>query len=252
MRQKKRSEARPGAEVVAHRSGLWAAVGPVLMAIGLAAIVAPITVLETASSPHPSIWSNTAFLICLVFGGLALAAGAWILVAFFLPLPLPKTRREREAFQESAERVAREQIRSAAPPPPLAVPPSPPPDQANVAPQLVFDEAPPELANMSPAFLTELFAGRTDAQGAKLTEQHVGKLVRVSGEVTKVELATVNSVTIRAAVTMILFFDDAAAEQLLALNLGDKVVVSGQIHGLSDGFIGLTKCKLVEARGRVA
>jgi hypothetical protein len=215
------------------------------MAIGLAVIVAPITVLETASSPHPSIWSNTAFLICLVVGVIALAAGAWILAAFFLPLPLPKTRREREAFQESAERVTREQTRNAAPP-------SPPPDQAVVAPQLVFDEAPPELANMSPAFLTELFAGRTDAQGAKLTEQHVGKLVRVSGEVTKVELATVNSVTIRAAVTMILFFDDAAAEQLLALNLGDKVVVSGQIHGLSDGFIGLTKCKLVEARGRVA
>jgi hypothetical protein len=130
-----------------------------------------------------------------------------------------------------------------------------PPDQAvatTQAPQLVFDEAPPELADMSPASLKELFAGRTDAQGAKLTEQHVGKSVRVSGDVAKVELATVNSVTIRAAVTMILFFDNGAAEQLLALNLGDKVVVSGQIHGLSDGFIGLNKCKLVEARGRVS
>jgi hypothetical protein len=48
-----------------------------------------------------------------------------------------------------------------------------------------------------------------------------------------------------------LFFDKDAEPQLLALNLGDKIVVSGRIHGISDGFVGLDKCKLIEARGRI-
>jgi hypothetical protein len=218
------------------------------MALGLAVIVAPITVLETASSPHPSIWSNTAFLICLVIGVLALVSGAWILAAFFLPLPLPKTRHEREAFKDLAERVALGQARSALPPPP-------PEDPTGVeTPHLVFDEAPPELADMSPASLKELFAGRTEAQSSKLLEQHIGKSVRVSGEVTKVEFAALTtSVSLHAAVNLLLFFDKDAEPQLLALNLGDEVVVSGQIQKFpTETMMSLEKCKLIEARGRVS
>lgn len=221
------------------------------MALGLAVIAAPITVLETASSPHPSIWSNTVFLICLVVGVLALAAGAWILAAFFLPLPLPKTRHEREAFKGSAERATLEQTRSA--PPPL----SPPEAQAVAthAPQLVFDEAPPELADMSPASLKELFAGRTDAQVVTLMKQHVGKSVRVSGEVEGVEFGKIPWVQLKAAVTLQLFFDadDYDVESvLLALNMGDEIVVSGQIWKIREFLISLDKCKLIQARGRVS
>jgi hypothetical protein len=64
-----------------------------------------------------------------------------------------------------------------------------PRDQAVVAAQAplhVFDEPPPELADLSPASLKEIFAGRRDAQGDKFMEQHVDKSVRVSGEVARV------------------------------------------------------------------
>jgi hypothetical protein len=217
------------------------------MVLGLTVIGAPITVLETAASPHPSIWSNTAFLICLAVGVLALAAGAWILMAFFLPLPLPKTRHEREAFKDLAERVALGQARSALPPPPPEDPTG-----AMETSHLVFDEAPPELADMSPASLKELFAGRTEAQSSKLLEQHIGKSVRVSGEVTKVEFAAfTTSVSLHAAVNLLLFFDKDAEPQLLVLNLGDEVAVSGQIQKFpTETMISLEKCKLIEARGR--
>jgi hypothetical protein len=221
------------------------------MAIGLAVIVAPITVLETAASPHPSIWSNTAFLICLGVGVLALAAGAWILAAFFLPLPLPKTRHEREAFKGSAEQTTLGRTRSV-PPPPVSVPE----EQAVVAtqaPQPVFDEAPPELADLSPASLKELLAGRTDAQVITLMEQHVGKSVRVSGEVEGVEFGTVPWVRLKGAVTLQLFFDADGYDPepiLLALNMGDEIVVSGQIWKIREFLISLDKCRLVEARGR--
>jgi len=123
--------------------------------------------------------------------------------------------------------------------------------------QLVFDEAPPELANMSPASLTELFAGKTDAQADTLMKQHVGKPVRVSGEVSKVEFGQISQVVLDrdAPVSLLLFFDADdydAKPLLLALNKGDKIVASGQIYKIHETTVSLDNCKLIEARGRVS
>lgn len=119
--------------------------------------------------------------------------------------------------------------------------------------EFVFDEAPPELADMSPTSIKEVFAGRTDAQAAKLMEQHVGKPVRVSGAVEGVELERIPNATLKSVVSVLLFFDadDYDAEPLLlALNKGDKIVASGQVYKIKDGVVTLDRCKLLEARGR--
>lgn len=122
--------------------------------------------------------------------------------------------------------------------------------------QRVFEDAPLELASMSSASLPELFAGKTQAQAAKLLEQHRGKSVRVSGVVESVELPGMTQgngkVTIRAAVLLLLFFDaDKDIEsQLLALNIGDSLTVSGQIHTIAANLVALDKCKIIEARGQ--
>jgi hypothetical protein len=108
---------------------------------------------------------------------------------------------------------------------------------------------------MSRASLKELFAGRTDAQVVTLMKQHVGKSVRVSGEIEGVEFGKIPWVRLKAAVTLQLFFDadDYDVESvLLALNMGDEIVVSGQIWKIREFLISLDKCKLVEARGRVS
>jgi hypothetical protein len=39
---------------------------------------------------------------------------------------------------------------------------------------------------------------------------------------------------------------------LLALNMGDEIVASGDIWSINKTLISLDKCKLVEARGRVS
>jgi hypothetical protein len=125
------------------------------------------------------------------------------------------------------------------------------PQRQAVTAQRVFDEAPPELAEMSPASLKELFAGRTQAQGEKLTEQHVGKPVRVSGEVDSVQRRPIPAVTLKSSVLLFLYFDadDYDAEPLLlTLNKGDRIIVSGQVHRFTEASVSLDRCNLIEAR----
>jgi hypothetical protein len=128
-------------------------------------------------------------------------------------------------------------------------------------PELIFDEAPPELAGMTTDSLRALLAGRTNAQIHKLMEQHLGKLVRVSGEVEVVDLGvSVASVKLKTPIPLLLFFDTEKGYDpepvLLTLNEGDKIVASGQIRKFEQsifmGFVGLIvaldHCRLVEAR----
>lgn len=124
------------------------------------------------------------------------------------------------------------------------------------APQRIFDEAPPGLADMSS--LKELFAGRTEAQASKLLEQHRGKPVRVSGEVEDVSLASSyrGSVQLvgRARVPFLLFFDvdaeDPEGQLLLGFKTGDKLVVSGVINSIKANLVALDRCKVIDVRGR--
>lgn len=125
--------------------------------------------------------------------------------------------------------------------------------------QPLFDEAPPELAHISLTSLKDSFAGRTQAQGDKLMEQHVGKPVRISGEVERVALgshAGIPSVTLKATSALLLFFDPEddydPVPIVLALNVGDKIVVSGRVDRLAPEMVSLDHCRLIEARGRVA
>lgn len=116
--------------------------------------------------------------------------------------------------------------------------------------QPIFDQAPPELAGWTKASLKELFAGRTEAQGRKLMEQHVGKPVRVSGEVEGVRrLEYTYSVRLKSVVRLGLFFGvDDDEPRLLTLNNGEKIVVSGQIDEIQETAVYLNKCKLIEPR----
>jgi hypothetical protein len=118
--------------------------------------------------------------------------------------------------------------------------------------EFVFDEAPPELADMTAASLKEILAGRTFAQIDKLMEQHVGKSVRVSGEVEYVLFgATFPQVRLRSAVPLQLFFDDDdydAESPLLTVNEGDTIVVTGRIYKVGGTSVDLAKCRLIEAR----
>ncbi len=126
---------------------------------------------------------------------------------------------------------------------------------ARHTPQLIFEDAPPELADMSSASLKEVFAGRTEAQGKALMKQHVGKAVRVSGEVQGVKLTGTPRVDLRSAVALLLFFDADdydPAPVLLSLHIGDKIVVSGQIYEFTEAVVFLDQCRLIETRGRVS
>jgi tRNA_anti-like len=129
------------------------------------------------------------------------------------------------------------------------------------APQLVFDEAPPGLADMTETSLRELFASRTKAQADELLKQHRGEPVRVSGEVGDVDLTGTPSVhLLSSGIALLLFFDADdydARPSLLSLHHGDKIVVSGQIHSFTTSTIaghigisiGVDKCKLLNTRG---
>lgn len=110
---------------------------------------------------------------------------------------------------------------------------------------------------MSSASLTELFAGRTELQGDMLMEQHVGKSVRVSGEVTEAVLVPttrIARVMLKSSVTLIAYFDPAddydPVPIVLALNEGDRISVSGQISQLKRLTVALDHCKLLNVRGR--
>jgi hypothetical protein len=118
----------------------------------------------------------------------------------------------------------------------------------------IFDEAPPELADISPASLKELFAGRTDLQRTQLMEQHVGKEVRVLGTVEKVEGPRLRSAVIgQPDFHFSLFFDDEnydADPVLLVLNRGDEIAVSGRIFKIGETWGALDRCADIEVRGR--
>lgn len=84
-----------------HHDTIWMGMTAALMTLGAAAIGVPYGVLESAENPHPSVWSNGWFLALFVVGSLCLAAGLWALASFFFPLPLPRTRRQRELSKRS-------------------------------------------------------------------------------------------------------------------------------------------------------
>ncbi|MDQ5822255.1 MAG: hypothetical protein M3540_12520 [Actinomycetota bacterium] len=120
----------------------------------------------------------------------------------------------------------------------------------------IFDEAPPELADMSPASLSQLFEGRsTEIQRRSVFMPHVGKEVRVSGRVASVEGGSVGPMVVIKQpndFTIALFFDAEYNSNpvLLALNHGDNISVSGQIfQSLGAHRISLDKCKDIEVRG---
>jgi hypothetical protein len=119
----------------------------------------------------------------------------------------------------------------------------------------IFEGAPPELASMTPASLKEARSGRTDAQAQLLMEQHQGKPVRVAGKVENVDFSTaVPSVGLNGVVRHLCFFDPAEdydpKPTLLALNKGDKIVVSGDTFRFGETSVSLDHCRLVEVRGR--
>ena len=235
-----------------HRATGWAAIGGALVAIG-----APTGLGLGLYGASSHLWGHEVFLAGFILACVLTTIGVYVLIAEFIggigPLrfPLPPTRLEREASEVTSDA------------PPTSTPPlAPPQDQVLAATQdprqPLFDQAPPELADLSPASLRDSFAGRTQAQGDMLMAQHVGKPVCVSGEVEGVELglsgSRIPAVTLKSAMRLLLFFDSDEdydpVPVVLALHEGDQIVVSGQIHKLTAEMVSLENCKLVEAGER--
>jgi hypothetical protein len=134
------------------------------------------------------------------------------------------------------------------------------PARAEDSPRPLFDQAPPELADMSPASVKELLVGRTEAQRKTLMRQHVGKPVHVSGEVDDVSLATSyrGSVRLRgeSGFLFLLLFDlddeDPGGQLLVAINPGERLVVSGVINEIQANLVALDNCKMIDLRGPVS
>src|SRR5271166_5961113 len=83
---------------VDHRAVVWGALGPLMILGGAAVAIAAWQRVPSASvtDPHPSFWDSTSTAAPFIGGLVCLALGAYIiLAAFFPPLWLPKTRRER-------------------------------------------------------------------------------------------------------------------------------------------------------------
>jgi hypothetical protein len=203
--------------------------------------------------PHATVQFGFALLLTAVTGVvlkvLAKAGTPLVVLAcigvFFIALGLTMRR-------ASAPSAAASPVSGARAPDPPVPPVAPQTEATEYSRQPIFDQAPPELADMSPASLKELFADRTEAQGRMLMEQHVGKPVRVSGQVDGVkQLEHMYSVRLKSVVGLGLFFGaDDDAPRLLTLNKGEKIVVSGQINEIQETAVYLDKCKLIEARRR--
>jgi hypothetical protein len=82
-----------------HRAQAWAALGAALVGLGT---VGAGTLATVGASAH--LWGHDIFLTGFAFACLLLALGGYVLVAEFLGgLPLPLTRRERDARRRQAE-----------------------------------------------------------------------------------------------------------------------------------------------------
>jgi hypothetical protein len=191
--------------------------------------------LQILGGPKPLGW------VCLILGiGFLILAGLWWYVG----------HGSEEAPSQTGGRTAPEDKA----PPPKREPIRPSPEEAAQASQHIFEEAPPELADLSAASLQEIFAGRTHAQADQLMEHHVGKPVRVSGVVESVSLSLrIPQVHLRSAAGPLLqlFFDAEdydAKPVLLALNAGDNVFVSGQIWKFGDRMVSIDRCKVIDVR----
>jgi hypothetical protein len=102
-----------------------------------------------------------------------------------------------------------------------------PADQTEDSRHPIFEHAPPGLADMTETSLRECFASRTKAQADELLRPYLGEPVRVSGEVTDVDLTGTPSVhLLPPGIGLVLFFsaDDCDARpSLLSLHRGDKI-----------------------------
>jgi hypothetical protein len=86
-----------------------------------------------------------------------------------------------------------------------------------------------------------------------LMKQHVGKPVRVSGEVEAVSLASAYGGNVRlrgrSGISFLLFFDahdkEAERQLLIAVNTGDKLTVSGVIHEIGANVVAVDNSKLM-------
>jgi hypothetical protein len=59
-------------------------------------------------------------------------------------------------------------------------------------------------------------------------------------------------VTLDTPVVLLLFFDGHDPKPLLALNVGDKIIATGQVHAITKSVVALDHCNLVEARRQPA
>src|ERR1700759_2043442 len=105
-----RAAARP--PMAGHRASVWIALDGVLILFGGALMIAAWQRVPAASSTemHPSLWTGASTTIPFVVGMVLVVLGLYVLAAFFWPLPLPRTRQEREASlgvvgQGSSERA---------------------------------------------------------------------------------------------------------------------------------------------------
>jgi hypothetical protein len=210
--------------------------------VGVGAVVASVLVLDGLLLALVKALTHVG-AVPLVFIGLGLFVGLSALLA-------DGAGRVRGRL---AERSIRATVEGSSAALQAALPPSvtPQTEATEYSDQPIFDQAPPELADMTRASLGGLIAGRTDAQAKALMKQHAGKPVCVSGEIENVTLASAYSGSVRlrgrSGVAFLLFFEaadrEAERQLLVALNLGDGLAVSGEINDIVPSLVALDGCK---------
>jgi hypothetical protein len=208
-------------------------------------------------------WSVAVVLVLYAAARIDLIPSGWIWITWafagILVLGLASwIERLLEQLEHRGTETAKENWRPSVPTTVglLSAPTPATPSEPDLSREPIFDEAPAELADISPASLQELFEGRTELQKANLFAPHIGKEVHVSGQVESVEttagfrMALIKHLA--SGFRLWLFFDHEdydADPVLLVLNKGDNISLTGQIYKAADRSLSLDKCKDIEVRG---
>jgi len=109
----------------------------------------------------------------------------------------------------------------------------------------------PSETTITPRYLTDLFKGRSELQGQNLLKEHLGTEMTVPGTIHSIEPRDAFSqvyVVIDHEPRILAYFDIAWKESLSALNVGDRITVTGFLSAASKGIVSLENCKIVSVR----
>lgn len=112
-------------------------------------------------------------------------------------------------------------------------------------------EAKRKVLDVTTEYLTGLYTGHTDIQGARLVQPYLGKWLKVTGEVANVSpwRRGYASVDLEGRLDLGLYFTDKdyVDDRLAVLRIGEPVSIVGEIEKITRTSVWLDNCELVES-----